>query len=212
MRYPSLCRATVIVALPALFVVSAPGCQRQDSIEAYSVPKPRSSIGEDSLILGEDDLITIGDEVAGQDAATQLKSDDDFLLTPLDDAEDESASGSQVIALDDVGAGLDQSAATIMGDAGAGMALLEDDVAAAEPAGGVAALAGVPQTAAAPIMQPAIPEAPYSVWNVVSLFLCIMLLSFTGMLMYDAVRQIWTWDAAHPVNSGMMQTIIDLFR
>lgn len=176
-----------------------------------------SAIGDESLVLGEDDMISLGDDAADPSAATQLKSDDDFLLTPLDDAGgEESESGSQVIALDESG-GFDQSAATLLGGADQGVAMLEEDVSDADTmiggpgmARGPAA-AGAPQGAAAMVMQPAIPEAPYSIWNVLSLFVCIILLSFIGMMTYDVVRQIWSWEGAHPVNSGLMDSFINAF-
>ncbi len=176
-----------------------------------------SAIGDESLVLGEDDMISLGDDVADPSAATQLKSDDDFLLTPLDDTGgEESESGSQVIALDESG-GFDQSAATLLGGADQGVAMLEEDMSDADTmiggpgmARGPAAV-GAPQGAAAMIMQPAIPEAPYSIWNVLSLFVCIVLLCFVGMMTYDVVRQIWSWEGAHPVNSGLMDSFINAF-
>jgi hypothetical protein len=61
-------------------------------------------------------------------------------------------------------------------------------------------------------MAPAVPEAPYSIWNVLSMLVCIVILSVAGMLMYDLVRQVWSWDGVHPVNSGMMDAIIGMFR
>jgi len=176
-----------------------------------------SAIGDESLVLGEDDMISLGDDVADPSAATQLKSDDDFLLTPLDDASgEESESGSQVIALDESG-GFDQSAATLLGGGGQGVAMLEEDVSDADTMIGGPGMArgpavmGAPQGAAAMIMQPAIPEAPYSIWNVLSMFVCIILLSFIGMMTYDVVRQIWSWEGAHPVNSGLMDSFINAF-
>ncbi|RMF95431.1 MAG: DNA-binding protein, partial [Planctomycetota bacterium] len=55
---------------------------------------------DESLELGEDDILTIAED-ADTESPTQLKTDDEFLLTPLEEvSEDESASGSQVIALD----------------------------------------------------------------------------------------------------------------
>ncbi len=63
----------------------------------------------ESLDLGEDDMILTEDEADGPPsaaasdlAAARTTSDDDFLLTPLEEAgAEESDSGSQVIALDD---------------------------------------------------------------------------------------------------------------
>jgi len=45
-----------------------------------------------------------------------------------------------------------------------------------------------------------------------SLFLCIVLLALSGMLIYDLVRQVWSWEGVHPVNSGLMDAIIGMFR
>ena len=48
-------------------------------------------------------MLAVGD--GGRSRPTQLKTDDDFLLTPLEEAADtdDSESGSQVIALDTEG-------------------------------------------------------------------------------------------------------------
>ena len=158
----------------------------------------------DHLELGEEDMVTLGGGDSGLSAATQLKADDDFMLTPLEGAEDESESGSQVIALDTT-EGTDLTGATTLG-MGAGMAMLEEDAA---DAGLPAGLPGAQQT----LMMPAaaIPEAPYSIWNVLSLFVCILMLCMTGMIMFDLVRNIWSWDQAYPVNSSLMDAIVSIF-
>ena len=101
-----------------------------------------------------------------------------------------------------------------VGDAGMAMGILEDELTGESPLGvGHATFieedpAGVPM----PRMAPAIPEAPYSIWNVLSMLVCIVILSIAGMLIYDLVRQVWSWDGVHPVNSGMMDAIIGMFR
>src|SRR5690606_18697570 len=61
-----------------------------------------SDSSSDALELPEDvDVVALDEELADPDAATQLKSDEDFDLTPVAGAiDDESDSGSQVIALD----------------------------------------------------------------------------------------------------------------
>jgi excisionase family DNA binding protein len=174
---------------------------------------------DDSLVLGEDDMITLGDDLAGGSGATQMKTDDDFLLTPLDGAEEDlSESSSQVIPLDEVAGGVDQSQATMLLTKGqAGMELLEEDLTEAPTMiGGVGAaapaFAGAPQPAPAGMVQfPVIPEAQYSIWNVLSLFSCIAILCLTGMLIYDVVRQMWSWEGTYSVNSDLMQAIMDLF-
>jgi len=158
-----------------------------------------------------------------------LKTDGDFLLTPMDegtDAED-SESGSQVIALDtEVPA--DDAATMIAGTSGASMPPMLDEELGAEPALGmetapldaVAAAAegaplGAPQELAGgqPLSQSmvALPEAPYSVWNVLSLALCVIFLTLTGMMMYDLLRNMWSWDSPYSVNSSLMDGILSMF-
>ncbi|MCE9546951.1 MAG: hypothetical protein K8T25_15870, partial [Planctomycetia bacterium] len=175
-----------------------------------------STIEGASLVLGEDDMITLGGE-ADVSAATQLKSDDgDFLLTPSSTAGDESESGSQVIALDSL-EGFDESPTQVAG-AAASMRMLEEDVSGADTMVGgpgmIAAPAGMPGMQGAPgmMMAPAIPEAPYSIWNVLSLFVCVALLCVIGMMMYDMMRNIWSWDQAYPINSSLMEAMIDMFK
>src|SRR5690606_32743315 len=112
-----------------------------------------------SMALGEDDMIEL-DEDADPEAATQLKADDDFLLTPVDDdSDDDSSSGSQVIALDTEQ--FDDTANTMLA---AGPAVLEEDDFGAMPAGGMAMGPGMMAGAGMmgqPMMQPVaqLPEA-----------------------------------------------------
>ena len=187
------------------------------SLEEGPLELGGSVIGEDTLLLGEEDAITLDD--GGESSETgELKSEDDFLLTPLETTEgDESESSSQVIELDSPELGFGASSPTAMdpvGDAGMQMGILEDELTGESPLGvGHATFieedpAGVPM----PRMAPAIPEAPYSIWNVLSMLVCIVILSIAGMLIYDLVRQVWSWDGVHPVNSGMMDAIIGMFR
>ena len=192
-----------------------------------SLEEPVDLVGEgdDSLELGEDDMLTFTEE-ADSDAPTELASDDDFLLTPLEDAGDEdSESGSQVIALDTEGeAG---EAGTMAADeAGPSMAaMLDEDFAPDEGVGlGVAAMeaapaVGVPAAApqqlaeGAPVTgyAAALPEAPYSIWNVVSLASCVIFLMLTGMMLFDLLRNMWSWSGPYDINSSLMEMILGLF-
>ena len=55
-----------------------------------------SGSGVESLELGEDEMLDLDDSMAGG-----VDADDDFMLTPVEDGlDEESDSGSQVIALD----------------------------------------------------------------------------------------------------------------
>ena len=84
-----------------------------DSGLSLEQPLDLGGAGEESLELGEDDMLAPGE--AGGSSPAQVKTDDDFLLTPLEETSDteESESGSQVIALDTEG----DEAATMLGDA-----------------------------------------------------------------------------------------------
>jgi hypothetical protein len=163
----------------------------------------------ESLELGEDDMVPLEEEAADPDAATQLKADDDFLLTPVEDVGgEESDSGSQVIALDTEE--FDESAEGLLAaDMGAEPFLEEEAVFAGEDdMGGAAALAGA---GAASLIQPKqAVEAPYSIWNVLSLMFIVLLLGFTGILMVDLVRNMWTWDGPYAGSSPIMDKIIEM--
>ena len=180
------------------------------SLEASDVGLGGSALGsDDSLLLGEEDLVSVGSETGGGSSPSQLQQEDDFLLTPLEDAMgDDSESSSQVIALDDPDSGFDPASATVMeGGGDVDLAMLGGD----EEGGGAATLIQ-PEEERFVIQQPVIRELPYSVWNLLSLFLCIVLLAVSGMLIYDLVRQVWSWEGVHPVNSGLMDAIIGMFR
>jgi hypothetical protein len=179
------------------------------SLEASDVGLGGSVIGsDDSLLLGEEDFLSANDAGAEGNSPSQLQQDDDFLLTPLEDAlTDDSESSSQVIALDDPGSGFDPSSATVMEPGGdVDLAMLGADE------GDAATLIQPGPESIIPQQQPALPELPFSGWNLLSLFLCITLLALSGMLIYDLVRQVWSWEGVHPVNSGLMDAIIGMFR
>jgi hypothetical protein len=194
-----------------------------DSGLSLEEPLNLSSAGDESLELGEDDLLSY----SAENSAAGLKSEDDFQLTPLEDAgdADDSESGSQVIALDVEGEGDD--AATMI--AGGGVAaMLDEDLSGESPLG----LAPVPVGAggrglgleaqpeglalSTQVLQPAalLPEAPYTIWNVLGLLMCVLLLLLVGMMMYDVLRNVWSWDSqAHvqPINSSIINWLLNLF-
>jgi len=168
-------------------------------------------VGDDeSLELGEEDMLSLA-EASNIDAARQ---DADFLLTPSEDASDaeESESGSQVIALDE-SAG--DEAATMVG----GVAAMLDEDFGAQPIGvpgaalGAVGLPGGPQMAGAAMFDAsyALPEAPYTAWNIVLLAFCTILLVLCGMFTYDLLRNMWSWDSPYTVNSSLMDTILSWF-
>ena len=147
----------------------------------------------DALELPEDDDMIVLENAADPASAT-LMQEDDFNLTPLEASmEEDDSSGSQVIALEDSEIYADDSAATILGES--------DDFSAQQPAmlddpgfdgsmgygdnSGMLAPAGVPAGPAA------LPEAPYTVWQVVSLGLVATLLICGGMVAYNLAQNMW---------------------
>ena len=184
-----------------------------DSGLSLEEPLELAGSGAESLELGEDDMIALAED-GDVDAPTELKTDDDFLLTPLEEVgDDESESGSQVIALDTEG----DEAATMV--AGGGMAaMLDEDLGAGAADMGIGAPMGSLNGAAgfadgAPLGQSTmtLPETPYSVWNILSLVLCSIFLILCGMFLFDLLRNMWYWDSPYAFNSPMMDWILDLF-
>ncbi len=148
------------------------------------------------------------------DEVMELKSGDDFLLTPLGGAEEESDdSGSQVIALDSEASFEDTDASMFGSESESMSAMLEEDESAAP-----AALESIGLGGAAPAlatagaaMVPAGREAVYPTWIMAILGFCLVLLALCGMLMYDLVRNMWSWDRPYTVNSSIMDWILGLF-
>jgi len=173
--------------------------------------------GVDQLELPEDeDVISLEEEVADPDLATQLKADEAFSLSPASaegGADDESDSGSQVIALEDSSA-FDQNAATMLNQ-GAGPLLTEgaftempmpgfDMNAGVAPMmpGAMPGMQGQPYVVAAPV------EAPYSVWNVLGLMATAGVLALSGMLMWDVMLNLWSYDQGATASTSLMDFFI----
>jgi hypothetical protein len=167
--------------------------------------------GIESLELSDDDILL--DDASTSESATQLKSDDDFLLTPLSDhGVDESDSGSQVIALDSEIVDFDEAASTMLGGREPAMGAMEDEFGQmgglqVEGGYGGAALAPAPGFAAAP----QVVEAPFTAGAIAALALCAVLLLVSGMMTYDLMRNMWSWDGTYNVNSALMDWLSELF-
>ncbi len=175
---------------------------------------------EESLELGEEDMLATGKPVS-PDSAAMLKTDDEFMLTPLEEVADAdgSESGSQVIALDTEG---DEEATMVgAGAAGASMAAMLDedlstqpalDMGVSAPLGGAPVLGTQPGTTAegAALMQASAYsfEPPYTGWQIAGLAVCVVLLILCGMMMFDLLRNMWSWNEAFTVNSSLMDTIL----
>jgi hypothetical protein len=137
-----------------------------------------------------------------------VKADNEFLLSAgetLD--EDESDSGSQVIALED-SESFDQDAATMLKADEAGLA-----ADAFQPVGMESGLEGA---TAAPGAQPvyvqvASAETPYSVWNVLFLGGVAGMLALSGMMMVDVMLNMWNFSGTGSLSTGIMDAFISMF-
>jgi hypothetical protein len=197
-------------------------------ISLESVPLELGGSGAESLELGEDDVAAEA-EPAGKTvikgAPAAEASEDDFLLTPLEDAagEESDDSGSQVIALETDEVEFGEAPETAEGEEVGLGGLLEEDL--GEGLGAAADLGTAPLTAAATGARPAAaaapamaaggvlvaPEPAYSGWNVASLVVCTLLLLVCGMFTYDLMRSMWSWNEPYAVNSSMMNMILSWF-
>ena len=157
------------------------------------------------LELPEDDeVISLGAE-AGPDDATQLKQEDEFLLSAdeTDDDGGDESSGSQVIDLEDSAAFEDSGDGAGLTPAGGG---LEAEL--QSQAGGVDPTMGLGQPA--PTYGGA-PETPYSIWNVAALMFILLLLSVSGIVMIDLIRSLDTWEGETTISSGLANLIAGFF-
>ncbi|MBX7073730.1 MAG: helix-turn-helix domain-containing protein [Pirellulales bacterium] len=152
------------------------------------------------------------ESLAPLDEPSEAGSDDDFLLTPMAEADaDDADSGSQVIALDSESSfGSDM----LGDDAGLGGGMFEDlggveaADAAADPLG--AGLAAGPGLATAPVGAISSREAPYTMGNVISLSLCALVLSLGGLMTVDLMRNMWSWDEPYSLTSSLGDAILSV--
>jgi hypothetical protein len=165
--------------------------------------------GVESLELPEDEeVVSLDDAAVDEEAGSQVKADNEFLLSAgetLD--EDESDSGSQVIALED-SESFDQDAATMLKADEAGLA-----ADAFQPVGVEAGLEGA---GAAPgghpvYVQVASAETPYSVWNVLFLGGVAGMLALGGMMMVDVMLNMWNFSGTGSLSTGIMDAFISMF-
>ena len=162
------------------------------------------------------------EELAVEAAPEALKPDEDFMLTAMDDtgSEESSDSGSQVIALD-----TDEELSSGMFGGSGGAALLEEEPSAA--LGGAPMLVPTSTFGAAPSLMgggalggtalggaamggpaaAAPAQGAYSTANIAVLSVCVVLLMLCGMMTFDLMRNMWSWDGPYAVNSSILESI-----
>ena len=52
------------------------------------------------------------------------------------------------------------------------------------------------------------PQTPYSIWNVLSLGLVVMLLCVSGMMMMDIMFNMWSFSGTTSVTTGIMDSFM----
>jgi hypothetical protein len=151
----------------------------------------------DALDLPDDseEIVVLDD--SGVDP--MMLEEDDFNLTPLENSmEDDDSSGSQVIALEDSEIYADDSAATVLGDSSFGepvgadgsfgddssFGAFEDPSQAMAPVGVGAVAVGAGAVAA-------LEEAPYTLWQILSLGGTLFLMLAGSMVAYNLAQNLW---------------------
>jgi excisionase family DNA binding protein len=147
-----------------------------------------------SLDLGE---ISDAEEVKLEPLAVGAPSDAGvsgaFQLTPVgDEAEEEEKDSSQVIALDEVSE--EESAVAAVSGLGDSQILAEDFGAVGLAPGAI--VVGDPAG-----------ETQFSTGQIVMLTCSLLLLTGCGMLVYDLLRNMWSWNEATTLNSSLLEAL-----
>lgn len=177
-----------------------------------------------SLELPEDD------EIVAIDDDGQLQVEEEFQLEPSagSGADDDDASGSQVIPLDEssfessgndmfgVEEPLLMEDTSGMGGGGLNLGKPGDmgvmDTALGDPGLGPAITpspAGTPGTSALPSPVSADPYADYTATNVLVLFTIVTFLAVGGILMADLMLNMWSWSGTTPISTTLMDTVLN---
>lgn len=178
-----------------------------------------------SLELPEDD------EIVAIDDDGQLQVEEEFQLEPSagSGADDDDASGSQVIPLDEssfessgndmfgVEEPLLMEDTSGLGGGGPNLAKpgdmgVMDTALGGDPGLGPAinpSPAGTPGTSALPSPASADPYADYTAINVLSLFAIVAFLAVGGILMADLMLNMWSWSGTTPISTTLMDTVLN---
>ena len=131
-------------------------------------------------------------------AIREEEGGEDFQLTPLgEEGADEERDSSQVIALDEIS---EEMAGAPLGAGLSETGMLTEDFGA-----------GVGLAPGAVVVSDASAETPFSLWNVLGLGGCLMLLSLCGIVIYDLLRNIWSWDQVTTLNSSILESVLNPF-
>lgn len=54
-------------------------------------------------------------------------------------------------------------------------------------------------------------DAPFSIWNILSLSACLLLLGLCGMVLYDLLRNMWAWERGLAGPTGSLLEVLNPF-
>ena len=155
----------------------------------------------DSLELPEDDDAISLEDAGDFDAPTELRAEDDFNLTPLEEALDDESSGSQVIALEDSDLFTDDSVPTMLSDSD----VIEQPALIPVDSTGVPGLVVGPTGASTVVVEP---ETPYSLWQTLSLSGAVVMTTLCAVVAFDCARNIWQGSDSSPVTATVMNFFV----
>ncbi len=157
-----------------------------DEVDLGGASAMGSSLDLGNLDDDEVNLEPMGFDAGGSDAGA-------FQLTPLgEDGGDDEKDSSQVIALDDVSE--EDTGGALLGS---GFGSADDSL--AEGFADVGLATGV-------VAQPT-SDTPFSLFNVLSLSGCILMLTVCGMMMFDLLRNMWSWGEVASFNSSLLEVL-----
>ena len=169
-------------------------------LDAVVLDESSSSSGSDDFDLELSDDSMVVPAHASADEPESLKPDEEFLLTPAEDlmSDESSDSGSQVIALDDSESG-SADLSPVLVPAGA-----------SESGEGVVPEMQPFQPAAEGMAYPteALPEAQYSIVMMIWLSILTVTLMALGMVMFDIVRNMWSWQGQFASTSWLTDALV----
>jgi hypothetical protein len=153
------------------------------------------SMGSGSPIASGLDLGDIGDAEVGLEpleVAEDEGGEEPFALTPFGEeiGEDEEDS-SQVIPLDEVS---EEEVGAFAGQQAVGVEAMVDDFAAL-PTGGMA-----------PVGEP-VADVAFPGWVIGLMSVSMLMLVMCGMMVFDLLRNIWSWDQVYTLNSSLMDVL-----
>jgi len=121
-----------------------------------------------------------------------MEGDEAFQLTPLGETDDEEKDSSQIIALEDIGE--EETTGVVFEPEEAAVGVGDEF--------GTAGLSHGAAVVAAPAE-----DVAMSGW-VFGLLTCgLLLMMVCGMMMFDLIRNIWSWDGVSPLNSTLIDVV-----